>query len=140
IVSRTSPGLSSTSKISTGRPSSAVLMTACLLGTVLRCWGVTVLGCWLPIQHLTPQHRNTALPRNREKERRPLPRLPLDPDAAAVALHDPLADRQADARAGVLGAAVQPLEDEKDPLAVLRLDADAVIPHGEEPLRPLGRG
>ena len=35
----------------------------------------------------------------------------LHPDAAAVALHDLLADRQADAGAGVLVAAVQALED-----------------------------
>ena len=57
----------------------------------------------------------------------------LDPDAAVVALDDPLADRQADAAARVLVAAVQALEDAEDALGVARVDPDAVVGHPEQP-------
>src|SRR2546430_1702399 len=67
----------------------------------------------------------------REKERGALARLRLDPDAAAVALDDLLADREPDPRARVLVLPVQPLENDEDPLEVLRVDADAVVPHAD---------
>ncbi len=59
-------------------------------------------------------------PASVKKNVEPSPGLRLDPDAAAVALDDLLADRQADAGARVLVAAVQALEDHEDALDVLR--------------------
>src|SRR5207302_2320047 len=56
----------------------------------------------------------------RERERRALARLGLDPDPAAVTLHDLLADGQPQARAGVFLLPMQALEDDEDPLEVLR--------------------
>src|SRR5437660_11390764 len=70
----------------------------------------------------------------RERERRALARLGLDPDPAAVALHDLLADREADPGPGIIVLAVQPLEDDEDAVEVLRIDADAVVAHAEQPL------
>ena len=52
--------------------------------------------------------------REREVERSPLARFRNHPDSPAVAVHDPLADRQADARAVVLFAGVQAAEDIED--------------------------
>src|SRR5581483_4786870 len=60
----------------------------------------------------------------------------LDPDAAAVTFDHLPADGQADARARVFRAGVQALEDEEDPLGVLRRDADAVVADGEHPFPP----
>src|SRR4051794_30699470 len=51
-----------------------------------------------------------GLDRQREPERAALARLRLGPDPAAVVLDDPLADRQADARARVGALAVQAME------------------------------
>jgi hypothetical protein len=56
---------------------------------------------------------------------------PLEPNAAAVLLHDTLTDGQANAASGVLFAAVQPLEKTEDSIGILRLDPNAVIGHGE---------
>jgi len=72
---------------------------------------------------------------NGEAERGPLAGLRFHPDAAAVPLHDLFAKSQADARAGVLFPIVQALEDDEDALAKLRVDADAVVAHGEGPVR-----
>jgi hypothetical protein len=57
-----------------------------------------------------------------------------------VTLDDFLADGEADARAGVFGAGVQPLKHLEDPLGVLRLNADAVIADGEQPALRMLRG
>ena len=102
-VRRTSPGLSSTSRISIGVVTAAIIALLSLSG-------------------------------EREVEGRALAGLGLDPDAPAVALDDLLADRQADAGARVLVPAVQALEDDEDALEVLRVDADAVVAHREDPL------
>ena len=51
-----------------------------------------------------------------------------------MALHDALADRQADARAGIFLAVVQALEDDEDALEILGLDADAVVADRENPV------
>jgi hypothetical protein len=51
-----------------------------------------------------------------------------------VPLDDLLAHREADPRPRVLLAAVQALEDDEDALRVLRIDADAVVLDGKEPL------
>ena len=59
----------------------------------------------------------------------PPPASGLDPDPAAVALDDPLADREAHPRAAVLVLAVEALEDLEDALALARVDADAVVAH-----------
>ena len=66
-------------------------------------------------------------------ERRALPRFRFHPDASAVAVHDSLANGQTDARARILLAAVQTLEDEEDAFLVFGVDADAVVAHGEVP-------
>src|SRR6266511_1196581 len=67
--------------------------------------------------------------------------LGLDPDAAPVALDDLLADGEANPGARVLGAGVQPLEDDEDPVQELRIDADPVVLHREQPLvAPRNRG
>src|SRR5437899_7504305 len=49
----------------------------------------------------------------------------------AVALDDLLADGEADASSRVLSAGVQPLEQSKNPLLVLRLDADPIVSHAK---------
>src|SRR3954449_11866882 len=58
----------------------------------------------------------------------------VQPDPAAVPLDDLLAHRQADAGPGELVLAVQTLEDHEDALAVLGLDADAVVAAAEQVL------
>ena len=69
-----------------------------------------------------------------EGEGRTLAGFGFHGDAAAVALDDLLADGQADARAGILGPGVQPLEDDEDALEVFGLHADAVVLHREYPM------
>src|SRR5690606_13835239 len=66
--------------------------------------------------------------------------LGVQPDPAAVELHDLLAHRQSDAGAAVLVPGAQPLEDDEDPLGVLRVDADAVVGAAEDPLVALAPG
>ena len=61
-------------------------------------------------------------------------RVDVDPDPAAVELDDLLRERQADAGAGVVLAAVQPLEDDEHLVGVLGLDADAVVRDAELPV------
>ena len=61
----------------------------------------------------------------------------LHPDAPAVTLHDLLADGQADACAGILFSGVQALEDDKDALGILGIDADAVVADGKDPFTSL---
>jgi len=51
-----------------------------------------------------------------------------------VPLYNLFADSQTSACPGVLPFAMQPLEDDKDPLEMLRLDPNPIVPHGEEPL------
>ena len=66
--------------------------------------------------------------------------LRFHPDSPAVAIHDSLADRQADARARVLRAGVQAFEDQKDAIQRLGGNADAVVAHGEQPMVFVPRG
>ena len=61
-------------------------------------------------------------------------RFRVHPDPSAVVLDDPLADGHADAGARILLPGVEALENNEDTLRVLRVDADAVVPHGEQPL------
>src|SRR5688500_2972274 len=70
----------------------------------------------------------------REREHRAAALARLDPDLAALALHDLAADREADARALEGLAVVQALEHLEHALAVLRVDPDAVVGHGDPPL------
>src|SRR5215210_5229998 len=58
----------------------------------------------------------------------------VEPDTPVQTADDLLAQREPDARSGVLGAGVQPLEHEKDPIPVLVGDADAVVLHRELPV------
>ena len=97
-VSRTSPGLSSTSSTSMGMPPPPIGLHDC---AVASCQG--------------------------KAKGRALSGLRLDRDAAAVPLDDLLADRQADAGAGELFPLVQPLEHAEDPFEVLRLDSQPVV-------------
>src|SRR5688500_3637109 len=57
-------------------------------------------------------------------------------DGAPVPLHDSLAEAQADAVAGEAVAGVKPLEDHEDAILVFPLDADAVVRHREAPPLP----
>ncbi len=59
----------------------------------------------------------------------------LDPDAAAMPLHDSPANRQPDARARILAPCVKTLKDHEDALEVLWGDADAIVPDGEHAFR-----
>ena len=68
----------------------------------------------------------------REIERSSLIDLRFDPDPAAVALDDPLADRKANPRAGDRPP-VQPLEDPKNDLVICGCDSDPVISEGKPP-------
>src|SRR5262249_27784366 len=67
--------------------------------------------------------------RQREVEDAAAARRLVDPDLAAVALDDLLADRQADAGARELVARVQAAEHLEDPLGVVGVDAQAVVLH-----------
>src|SRR5919106_1124266 len=82
--------------------------------------------------------RISLCPRRRQREikRAAFPSLGLHPDPPTMALDDFLGDRQTDAGAGILVSAMQALEDQEDPLGKLRLDADAVVPHPQEPILP----
>src|SRR5688572_19133643 len=112
-VSRASPGLSSTSRISIG-------FMAALTSVLFACG----------------RHHHV---RDGEEEHRALVRDRLDTDAAAVPLDDLAAEGQSDARALVFLTRVQPLEHLEDPLEVLRLDPDTVVGHRELPRRSFAR-
>src|ERR1035437_9994628 len=57
-----------------------------------------------------------------------------------MAIDDLLADRQADAGARIPSASVQALEDLENAFEILRIDADAVVLHPEDPAPLLGPG
>jgi hypothetical protein len=78
--------------------------------------------------------------REREEERAANALGALDPDVAAVALYDPLAYRQPDARSGEIVLAVEPLEHFENPFVVLRGHADAVVFDGKTPLITIPSG
>src|SRR2546421_11255153 len=52
---------------------------------------------------------------------------------AAVALHEPFADREPDARGTILVPGMQSLEDAEDTFRVGRFDADPAVCHPEAP-------
>ena len=62
-----------------------------------------------------------------EVERRALVGLGVGPDAAAVAVDDPLHDGEADAGALIVLGPVQPLEDAEQLVGVAHVEADAVV-------------
>src|SRR5579862_6549261 len=68
-----------------------------------------------------------------ETEQRALSGHRFHPDAAAIPLDDALANRQADAGSRV-GISMQALENAEDLLGIFRLDPDAVVAHGEQPV------
>src|SRR5690242_18915861 len=103
-VNRTSPALSSTSKISISCDCSKFI-----LGPLL--WKRFV------------SHRGY-----REYERRSAARRRLHGNRSAVPLGDLLADSQANARAWVFGLRVQPLENYPNALRMFLGNADAVVP------------
>src|SRR4051794_222277 len=55
-------------------------------------------------------------------------------------LHNLLTDRQADARPWVLSTSVQSLKYVKDPRGVARVNANAVVTYGEDPLAAIRAG
>jgi len=57
-----------------------------------------------------------------------------------MSFHNLFADGQSDAGAGIFLPAVEPLEDDEDALGVLRGNADAVVPYGENPPVALSAG
>src|SRR5438094_8513998 len=103
---RSSPGLSSTSRISTGR---LPLFASSIRGFPLLWHGEMKRGAGAG--------------------------LGLHPDAAAVALDHLLDDRQADPGSRVLALVVPALQHHEDALAVLRLNADAFTSHHQFPFR-----
>src|ERR1017187_8102088 len=66
-------------------------------------------------------------------ERGSLAGLRFDPDAPAVLFDDPFTNGQPDAGTGNVFA-MQSLEDAEDAFAVLRIDADAVVAHLNQPV------
>src|ERR1700722_1365629 len=72
--------------------------------------------------------------RESEGEGCALARYGFHPEMASVAFDNFLADCQANAGAGVFVPGVQPLEDDENPLEVLRPYADAVVLHRELPM------
>src|SRR6185437_3924329 len=107
-VSRTSPGLSSTSRTSTE----------------------VSLSCMGPSSSLHGFHLASC--QGKEKGGT-LPGLGLDRDVAAVPFDDLLADGQADAGAGKLFPLVQPLEHAKNLFKVLRINSQSVVFHRKHP-------
>src|SRR5207247_4012371 len=101
---RTSPGLSSTIRISTGVRGVLAFMSSRSVG----------LG-------------------NGEEKRGAVSGLRFDPDSPAVAFPAPLAQGQADASPRVLGRDVQPLKNDEDAIEIFWLDADAVVCHRKNP-------
>ena len=67
-------------------------------------------------------------------ERGALSRFGLHPNASAVALDNLFGDRQAHAGAGVLGKGMQALENDENPVSVLRIETNPVVAHGQPPL------
>src|SRR5947208_12774967 len=72
---------------------------------------------------------------NREMESAAALGSRLDPDVAALALDDPLADCEADAGACVILARMESLEHGEDPVGVGGVDADAVVRYSKVPGR-----
>src|SRR5882724_12687417 len=77
--------------------------------------------------------RNLSCSRNCEEECRSASELRLNPDSAAVPVHDSAADGKPYSGACVLLARMQALEHLKYALEVLRLDADPVVLNREYP-------
>src|SRR5271163_3196481 len=102
-VRHTSPGLSSTSRISTGgRDKFALINFHFLSGQA-------------------------------EEKCGPAAGTGLEPDVSSQTLHDLLAQGQADSCAGILFAGVQALKNLKYLFGIFRVDADAVVFHGKCP-------
>jgi len=57
-----------------------------------------------------------------------------------MALYDFLADGQADAGPRIFVARMQSLEHHKNPVCVLRVEANAVVANSKEPFFPAGLG
>src|ERR1700687_4903704 len=115
IISRTSPGLSSTSRT---------------------CRGVS-LPC---MRTSRSSHGFRLAPGQGKTEGGTLAGLGFERDAAAVPCDDLLADGQSDAGAGKLFPFVQPLEHAKNLFEVLRINPQSVVPHREDPFLPATTG
>src|ERR1700688_4251477 len=113
---RTSPALSSTSRISTG------------------------IGWDSKFILFSPLYFVVFCSRDREAKRGSASRRRLDPNAPAVPFDDFLANGQTDTRAGILGLGMKPLKDHEDAVGVLLRDADAVIANRDLPVVPVPLG
>src|ERR1035438_3434242 len=102
-VSRTSPGLSSTSRNSAGRPPDSLSIDVLL----------TI--------------------RDGEQESGSLPRTGFHPDIATVSFDDLLAYGKADPGARIVLLAVQALKNNKYAIEILRRNADAIVAHRQLP-------
>ena len=78
--------------------------------------------------------RRLAQPQ-RELKSRTVGAIRLDPDLSPIALDNLLADGKPNAIARILGASVQPLEDDKNIVDVFGRYADAVVAYAEKPMR-----
>ena len=81
-----------------------------------------------------------GLRRDSEEERRPLPRLALEPDAAVMPLQDLLDDSKTDACSRILLLSMQTLEHLEQLVGVLGVDAYAVVLDREDPIASLAAG
>src|SRR3954470_3366818 len=77
--------------------------------------------------------RAYLLLRKRDAEHAAAGLVRLAPDPPAVALDDPLADRQPHARAVVMLLPMQALEDVEDPVRLRGIDPDAVVADLDDP-------
>src|SRR4051812_5043860 len=69
-----------------------------------------------------------------EEEGRSFPKFRLDPDTAAISIHDSLAEGQPNAAAGIFFVAVEALEESKDSLLVGGTNTNAVILYPKQPV------
>src|SRR5438046_617029 len=81
----------------------------------------------------TLERRGRRLLREREPQAAAIAWNVFDPDRAAMVGDDPRADRQPDAASGTVSV-MEPAEHGEDLLAVIGIDADAVVGHFDEPL------
>src|SRR6476646_1253920 len=125
----TSPGSSSTSRISIFRSASC----CCVIAGPAPCGSGGCCGGRVIVAE--GHHAFLLAHRKRPAEHRARghPWCGVEPEPAAMVLDDLLAHRQADAGATVGVPPVQALEDHEDLVLVLLLDADPVVAAGELP-------
>src|SRR5687767_3252500 len=142
LVMSTSPGSSSTRRISTGAGSAARGSSDTELSFFCFGFGFGIVGTGDLVELVDQLRRRGGLVGRDGDGQGPADGRPLldgrvEPDVAAVELDDLLAQGQADAGAGIRLLGVEPLEDHEDPVGVRRFDPDPVVGDPERPL-PVG--